>query len=462
MIPERGSLAQHPALLLVSDLVREGAAGRLRLVHGPERRELRLRDGALASAASTLQRHQPEEWLASLSAALRSRPAEAEEARLRDITLDALSWVEGEFEWTAGPVASTPPAGAPLLARSCLLEAARRAPEAVQTLLLNRLAHFARVPQAPALDLAPPEWSVLRLLDRTLTLEALTEAAGARVGRGIVPLLAALVAPGLVTGPARTDAGATSSAAAAQGTPAPAPETPEMAAVRATLEAFEASDRHDLYSLLGLTRTTDSAAIQKSYHALARTFHPDNARDADDLRPRLERYFAAVTEAYNTLSRPAERERYDALKAAGQRPAARDATDPKEIARQNFEAGRRHLAGGRLHDAAGFLANAVRLDGNRAEYHREFGIVQMQNPRGRQVAEAELRRAIQLAPTDERALVHLGLLLKRTGRLHESEAMFQEVLRWDPTNATAQRELSAPSPEPGGGLLRGLFGRRQA
>jgi len=450
LIPVRGSLAEHPALFLASILIQSGAGGRLRFAHGPQQRELWLRDGALVWAASTLRRHLPEEWLASLDAAHRSRPDEAEQARLRDILLDALSWVEGEYEWSAGQGAPTPAACAPLPTRSCLLDAARRAPEAVHTLLLSHFRHFVRVPEAPGLDLEPAEWGVLRMLDKPLTLEALMQAAGGRVGNGIVPLLAALVAPGLVTGPPCESAAA-----------APV-RSPEEEALMATLEAFEASDRHDLYSLLGVVRGTDTVAIQKSYHALARRFHPDNARDADDLRPRLERYFAAVTEAYNTLSRPAERERYDALRSAGQSMSARDATDPKELARQNFEAGRRHLAAGRLHDAAGFLTNAVKLDGSRADYHRELGIVQMQNPRGRQVAESELRRAIGLAPTDARALVHLALLLKRTGRVQEADAMFQEVLRWDPDNATAQSELTAPPTEPGGGLLRGLFGRRQA
>src|SRR5918994_2628801 len=68
----------------------------------------------------------------------------------------------------------------------------------------------------------------------------------------------------------------------------------------------------DLYEILGIARDASSTEIKAAYRKLARTLHPDvNADPADQER------FKEITGAYEILSDPAKRQRYDEFGAAG-------------------------------------------------------------------------------------------------------------------------------------------------
>ena len=68
----------------------------------------------------------------------------------------------------------------------------------------------------------------------------------------------------------------------------------------------------DYYAILGVARTADTKAIRSAYRALARTYHPD-AHPADPKA--AEARFKEVNEAYEVLSDPEKRSRYDQLGA---------------------------------------------------------------------------------------------------------------------------------------------------
>jgi curved DNA-binding protein len=66
--------------------------------------------------------------------------------------------------------------------------------------------------------------------------------------------------------------------------------------------------RRDFYDVLGVPRTADASEIQRAYRNLARTYHPDVNKD-----PGAEERFKEVSEAYDVLSDPDTRQRYDAF-----------------------------------------------------------------------------------------------------------------------------------------------------
>ena len=66
--------------------------------------------------------------------------------------------------------------------------------------------------------------------------------------------------------------------------------------------------RRDFYEALGVPRDADQTEIQRAYRRLARTYHPDVNKD-----PGAEERFKEVAEAYNVLSDPQLRQRYDAF-----------------------------------------------------------------------------------------------------------------------------------------------------
>jgi curved DNA-binding protein len=62
----------------------------------------------------------------------------------------------------------------------------------------------------------------------------------------------------------------------------------------------------DFYSALGVSRDASPDEIQRAYRKLARTYHPDVNKD-----PGAEERFKEISEAYDVLSDPKTRERYD-------------------------------------------------------------------------------------------------------------------------------------------------------
>ncbi len=64
----------------------------------------------------------------------------------------------------------------------------------------------------------------------------------------------------------------------------------------------------DFYEVLGVPRSATQEDIQRAYRRLARTYHPDLNPD-----PAAAERFKEITEAYNVLSDPKTRRRYDAF-----------------------------------------------------------------------------------------------------------------------------------------------------
>src|ERR1700751_2436406 len=72
----------------------------------------------------------------------------------------------------------------------------------------------------------------------------------------------------------------------------------------------------DYYEVLGVPRGANDADIKKAFRKLAREFHPDVAKD----KKVAEEKFKEINEAYEVLSDPEKRKKYDQLGADWNRP----------------------------------------------------------------------------------------------------------------------------------------------
>ena len=126
---------------------------------------------------------------------------------------------------------------------------------------------------------------------------------------------------------------------------------PSDAVMTAVDELFDALDSKDYYALLGIERDADEEAITEALHRVSAHYHPDRHHIARQtpLYDRVRAVYKRMTEAYNALSDPEARVRYDAgleagelrLKPSAQEPwgAAADVAISDENARRFFELG---------------------------------------------------------------------------------------------------------------------------
>src|SRR6202046_2320786 len=108
----------------------------------------------------------------------------------------------------------------------------------------------------------------------------------------------------------------------------------------------------DYYEVLGVPRDADQDAIRRAYRKLARTYHPDLNSDSD-----AEDRFKQLGEAYEVLSDPDKRERYDRL-GANWRQQEQEAPDA------NFED---------FFDGQGFASDDARVEFSDDLFERLFG-----------------------------------------------------------------------------------------
>lgn len=76
--------------------------------------------------------------------------------------------------------------------------------------------------------------------------------------------------------------------------------------------------KRDYYEILGISKSADAAAVKKAYRKLALKYHPD--KNPDD--PQAEQLFKEAAEAYEVLSSPEKRQRYDRFGHEGVRGGA--------------------------------------------------------------------------------------------------------------------------------------------
>jgi len=222
--------------------------------------------------------------------------------------------------------------------------------------------------------------------------------------------------------------------------------SPDHAARRESiLLRAEAIEREDYFTMLGIPRTATQPEIQAAYYALAKTWHPDRlAPELASVRDAASKVFARMSEAFETLSDPVRRKRYnDLLKGGGGTPEEADQIQQIIDVATDFQRAeilwKRHDAG-----AEKLIERVYRADPKQSDYIALWVALQItKRPTDAPVDDLIklCDQAIQTTERCERAYFCRGTLKKRIGKVDSAMVDFRNAYELNPKNLDAAREV---------------------
>ena len=251
----------------------------------------------------------------------------------------------------------------------------------------------------------------------------------------------------------------------------PSGPSPEEIAVRKDIMEKHASLREATrYDLLGITITANDGEVKKAYYAMAKKYHPDRHHSPylRDVHGLLEELFGKITDAYQMLSSPFERNRYDAkiraegpaaVIAVGGTPTSEEANEGarRRAAEERYREGKRHFDEMHFFDAIQCLREAVRL-APKKNYHKLLAQALMKNPLWLREAEEQFRLALKMDQFDAECYVGLGDIYESEGMGTRALKMYEQAATYDPENEAVQNKMGKRG---AGGALKKLFGRKK-
>lgn len=253
-------------------------------------------------------------------------------------------------------------------------------------------------------------------------------------------------------------------APARPGTPPAAPVAPQAYAPTVNappglrdqiLRKFQSIEKGaDHFAILELGRDADSAKVKAAYFNLAKLYHPDRVAilKLDDLRPQIERIFAALSQSFAALGDDARRAEYMRILAQGGAAAVR-AREDKEAERaaqiisaeEQFQIGEMAIRRQNWAQAREAFQRAVILNKDEAEHHAYLGWSIFMGASDKNVVlndvKKHLAKALDINTRCAAAHFFVGKMYLAVGDESRAENAFQHVLDEQPEHVEAQREL---------------------
>jgi curved DNA-binding protein CbpA len=257
----------------------------------------------------------------------------------------------------------------------------------------------------------------------------------------------------------------------------------------------------DFYKILGVPRDAPEREIKRAYYKLARDLHPDKAPDEQEARKNSDE-LAAISQAYNTLKDPRKRAEYDASRGYAKSPgnglsqspaieppslglgasasaaansrgipgtassmprsggtiAAGSGQGPgsggkvtqgdmlaqrRNMAQKAFVRGMQFFKRQELREALPLFEAAVTNDPeSEPQYHLKYAQCLMRTKGSYGKAAEHARIACEMDQYNIEFKLMLGEIHEMAGVSTKAVEVYEDVLRWDPTNAVAKAKLA--------------------
>ncbi|MFQ5789147.1 MAG: DnaJ domain-containing protein, partial [Acidobacteriota bacterium] len=203
--------------------------------------------------------------------------------------------------------------------------------------------------------------------------------------------------------------------------------------------------------LLDLRQGASLEEIRHAYHEKSARYHPDRYAHIDDpdLHEKLSFLLTRLNEAFATLSKRPEAQRYQQLvsketqyeeqKKAWAPPAEVKTTKPSYRRKDRNEARRLFLRAKKAYAKRDYwktiqlCRHAIELGENEPDHFHLLGLALAHNPKWRIDAEQNLKIASNLQPWQAKHFVALGELYEREGLHIRARKMFEHARAIDPS-----------------------------
>jgi CheY-like chemotaxis protein/tetratricopeptide (TPR) repeat protein len=217
--------------------------------------------------------------------------------------------------------------------------------------------------------------------------------------------------------------------------------------------AYESMRGQTHFEVLGVGADASAGEVDAAYEALAREYHPDQFRArSDDVRALGMRIFDRLGEAQVVLRDTGRRRKYQAqlerdraaLEEGDSAPfVQRESTG--DAAEQVYFAGVEHLRARRYREAVQAFRQAAALAPGQASYRGALGWALFRRAPADidaiQAGLTELRRAVQMEPSNPWVRISLGRFFAETGYPDDAIAEFEVALRLNPGLADIEEEI---------------------
>jgi len=231
------------------------------------------------------------------------------------------------------------------------------------------------------------------------------------------------------------------------------PQTPDFVADLERLEAAIAGGAH-AFDLLGVPIGAERQQLRAAWHVLSRRFHPDGLLHIGlaHLRERSQAVFAALSEAYQRLSDPAQREQLVALLRTAPapttaRPAAASTAQAVLESEVLIREGDKLLRAGGYDRALDRYRKAASKCPDDLELRAAIAWCEYRlagdKPALRDATRAALFDVLARQPRSVRAHYDLGLLALSAGDDEQALKHFGDVLEIEPEMIDAKRQIHA-------------------
>jgi tetratricopeptide (TPR) repeat protein len=204
------------------------------------------------------------------------------------------------------------------------------------------------------------------------------------------------------------------------------------------------------YDRLGIAPSASERRIRQAYEEALDTLEPDLsfANELEDISKRMGQVRASLKEAFETLADAERRRAYDrslsttsseatnaaealsaltvAVKAQPAKPSQPSPQAAQEAELFFLEANR-HWQAGDYFDAIASINEAVRLNPDKANYHRVLGRWLAENPSCVDAAREHFEKAIALDPGDREAQLELAKLFESEGDAEKARRIYQKL-----------------------------------